>query len=474
MAVTNGLAKLAMLAAATVGTVWAASEAPGICPAQKRSLAALHAICPLAVFERSTENPPWTHEPFCVESDNKWNDHFCVYTNADFRFGRGISIITDGEGAEKIAWESAVGVKELQVPSPSAKEAPYMAREQPGRGVGLFVNDGVTIKAGRTILVDYPLVVVNREAMGWVKPDDFEELQWLAVLQLSNYSQRRIRNLARSRGSSMDEISDIMKTNSIGQSFGEARHLSIFPDVAVSRVLRWTHAQANAREADKPRLPPKVRAPAGLGAPNSDHANSSFYRFNESTMALEVFALRDLEGGEEITFAYLDDTLNAKREKRIEHLKENWNFECKCSLCAGTEDEIALSDDRRNLMESAKERLRHSANRPKYLYRAATQLVQLYEDEGLIAPRARANEIAAYAAAMIGDENEARKFANAAKRYWRIMAGKDSGEVQRMDELRRDPTSHPSWKAELKVGEGPEGAQPKEVPEDAGARKGEN
>ena len=178
-------------------------------------------------------------------------------------------------------------------------------------------------------------------------------------------------------------------------------------------------------------------------------------------MALEVFALRDLSAGEEITFAYLDNNLDAKREKRQAHLKEHWNFECKCALCTATGDALALSEDRRELIASAKARLRQRIDNPKYVYRAATQLVQLYEEEGLVAPRATANEIAAYAAAMIGEENETRRFANSAKRYWRILSGRDSPEVQRMDELRRDPTGHPSWKAQMNVGEGPEGVQNK-------------
>jgi len=186
---------------------------------------------------------------------------------------------------------------------------------------------------------------------------------------------------------------------------------------------------------------------------------SSFYRFNETTMALEVFALRDMTGGEEITFAYLDNKLDAKREERRAHLKEHWGFDCECSLCSATGDELLYSEDRRDLMAAAKARLRARMDEPKYVYRASTQLVQLYDDEGLIALRATANEIAAYASAMIGDENETRRFANAAKRYWRIMAGRDSAEVQRMDELRRDPLAHPSWNAVMKVGQGPEGIQ---------------
>ena len=69
-----------------------------------------------------------------------------------------------------------------------------------------------------------------------------------------------------------------------------------------------------------------------------------------------------------------------------------------------------------------------------------------------MAPRARAYEIAAFASAMVGDENETRKYANLARRYWRVLAGRDSFEAKSMDELRTDPRGHPSWRANLQVG----------------------
>jgi hypothetical protein len=187
--------------------------------------------------------------------------------------------------------------------------------------------------------------------------------------------------------------------------------------------------------------------------------NSAYYRFNDTTMALTLFALRDLAPGEEVTISYLYAALEAPRSVRQEQLKQHWNFDCQCSVCSASAEEVALSDDRRERIGHANEKLARPDANARYLYRAATQLAQLYDEEGLITPRARTNEIAAFASSMIGDENEAIRFANAAKRYWRILAGKDSFEVRRMDELRRDPTTHPSWKVDLpKV---PEGEMPK-------------
>jgi hypothetical protein len=49
---------------------------------------------PSNVSSAAIRNKPniWTHEPFCVESPEA-NNGFCVYTNAHFANGRGISIV---------------------------------------------------------------------------------------------------------------------------------------------------------------------------------------------------------------------------------------------------------------------------------------------------------------------------------------------------------------------------------------------
>jgi hypothetical protein len=231
---------LALLA----GFLWdftVADGTPGICRAQKRSVAELTAICPAVTLERASDFWPWTHAPFCLRSKNKWNDDFCVYTNADFRSGRGISIIAEMETAMRIARESAAGIPELQSASNAIEEVPYEEREDLERGVGLYAKKDHSIKAGRTILVDYPSIAIHREALMWFSPEDREELQWLAVLQLPDESRRRVRGLSRQGGES-DAVSDIMKTNSIGQKFGEDRFLSIFPAIAVranDQLLRF-------------------------------------------------------------------------------------------------------------------------------------------------------------------------------------------------------------------------------------------
>lgn len=205
-----------------------------VCRAQRRSVMALNAVCSVPTMKRSPGNFPWTHKPFCLRAGKA--GAFCTYTNADFRSGRGLSVITDSDGAWDMATGSAAGLAELQDVKAGPEEPLVEEASKEGKGMGVFVRaDAGGIKAGRTVMVDYPAVAVNREALEDMTAADIEELQWLAVMQLPTETRRMVRGLARSRGGRMDEIADVMKTNSLGQSFGEKRHVSIFPKVAVRK-----------------------------------------------------------------------------------------------------------------------------------------------------------------------------------------------------------------------------------------------
>jgi hypothetical protein len=74
------------------------------------------------------------------------------------------------------------------------------------------------------------------------------------------------------------------------------------------------------------------------------------------------------------------------------------------------------------------------------------KLLRMFDEEGLITPKAKFCEIASYAANQLGDEARAVKYGELARTYWSIVAGPKSWEIQRMEELLRDPTGHPSWR----------------------------
>lgn len=134
------------------------------------------------------------------------------------------------------------------------------------------------------------------------------------------------------------------------------------------------------------------------------------------------------------------------REDRQKRLAEEWEFNCSCSLCSGALAAAQASDERRRAIEDAKEALSSATSDPRKVLHYATRVVLLYEQEGLIAPQARYHEIAAYAANMIGDAEEARRYAQLAASHWAIVAGQKSWEARRMEEMAEDPVRHPSWR----------------------------
>lgn len=88
------------------------------------------------------------------------------------------------------------------------------------------------------------------------------------------------------------------------------------------------------------------------------------------------------------------------------------------------------------------------------------KLLGLYEEEGMVGPRCMVAEIAAYAANRAGDVGEAVRFAGVARGFWGVVAGEESAEVKRLDELIADPRGHESYqpgeglKAEAEEGDG--------------------
>jgi hypothetical protein len=139
-------------------------------------------------------------------------------------------------------------------------------------------------------------------------------------------------------------------------------------------------------------------------------------------------------------------------EKRHHFLKDHWGFECNCALCSATADVISTSDNRIKKINELKERLSKGSRNHKIQLAIIAKLLRLFDEEGLVIPKAKYCEIATYAANQMGDEKQAISYGERARFYWTIMAGPQSWEVQRIEELLRDPKAHPSWRPKAEKG----------------------
>lgn len=193
-----------------------------------------------------------------------------------------------------------------------------------------------------------------------------------------------------------------------------------------------------------------------MAKPNLD---SAYYRFNESTLVVEVFALRSIEAGEEISFSCktfsspaitwligTDVPLELPQARRAAALRDHWGFDCSCAACTAPPEAIADSDERVEEIVEIQDTLGSAAANPKELLGLLEKLLKLYDEEGIISPKPKYYEIAAYAANQLGDEDAAKSYAHMAARYWSIVAGPKSWDVWRVEDLLRDPKEHPSWR----------------------------
>jgi len=199
------------------------------------ALMAAATTCPrwqLQGAPRAAGHEPWTHAVYCVRTRDVGSEPVCVFTDADFYFGQGISIVARRDTAARMVHDGLLDPAPHERPPTRASEAKYEPLEREGSGVGLFVKPSEVIRAGERVLVDYP-TLVNGQLGESVPPDLRRYLQWKAVLQLPGDARRRSRDLAKSRGQFMDEIENLLETNAFTHQKADALHDVLFTEAAV-------------------------------------------------------------------------------------------------------------------------------------------------------------------------------------------------------------------------------------------------
>jgi len=79
---------------------------------------------------------------------------------------------------------------------------------------------------------------------------------------------------------------------------------------------------------------------------------SAYTRFVPSSLTVSVAASKEIEPGEEITISYIP--VGQTSEDRKQALGR-WGFNCTCSLCSASRQEIEASDARRRLLYSLRD-----------------------------------------------------------------------------------------------------------------------
>lgn len=231
------------------------------------------AVCPPVVdeFTAAAQNrwTPWTHRPVCTEANRTGLQgqtvrlqQYCVFTDATFRGGRGISVIAAPHAAAAMTLaldDSGVPARLRDHPStpldgdPALEHGPFdetrgrrnafSVQDMPGRGKGVVAAR--RIRRGEVVFVDYATVLSQNtfsaidgsgrnewedgnEFRGDADPDQIMQLLQVAVAQLPPTQQARVHALAHSLGG--DRVRDILRTNVFGGiTIAGASYIGLFP-----------------------------------------------------------------------------------------------------------------------------------------------------------------------------------------------------------------------------------------------------
>ncbi|KAF1941455.1 SET domain-containing protein [Clathrospora elynae] len=377
-------------------------------------------ICPVAQDGYTSNNFPWTHDPTCVnvvlpnEEGTGLGIHqtFCTYTNVNYNNGRGISFVVSPEVAASITSETfgmSVGGLEGQV---GEEMGMWEVKEAGWKGRGLFAKKDVgAIFSGESVILKTPVLFVAKELLATPSTSRRQFVLKKAVEQLP----RKIQDILMKLDVSVDgTVEDIVTTNGI--------------------TVKWPWVDEN------PELLTVIPEAARI---NHACRPNTLWRFDDYTLSFEVFALKDIKPGEEITRSYGFEKRSSHR--RVKSLEANFGFTCQCALCTAPEPILSASNDRLSEIKALKSVLPTDQKDTPQLLGLLPNLIQQLEEEGLLAELPMYEEILAYTWSSFGIEDRARYWAGRARRHWAVVAGRESWDQRRVGDLFDDVRGHSTW-----------------------------
>ncbi|KAL2158713.1 hypothetical protein VTH06DRAFT_4195 [Thermothelomyces fergusii] len=273
----------------------------------------------------------WTLRPRCIDPWYKQintSSVDCLFTSTEFRNGHGISLVTSTEVVSHLIGLEAF----VDKPAPQPRSSPaeddgaaagpaYEIVPVEGKGMGVVATR--RIRKDEIFMVDVPAMLISLNFLTSTKPHHRRIILEQALSQLP--PETRDRAYALSRGSAPYEVDSIMGPNANSILVTGEVHFGLFTEVA--RI-------------------------------NHDCRPNAYYRFSERRLTMEVVAFRDIEPGEEISMSYVP--LEMHMGERREYLKNNWEFDCACSLCRSPQEDIDNTTKWRDKVRSLRETVKNA------------------------------------------------------------------------------------------------------------------
>ncbi|KAI1410903.1 SET domain-containing protein [Hypoxylon sp. FL1857] len=243
----------------------------------------------------------------------------------------------------------------------------YWIQPSPGKGMGLFA--GRAIRRGERISSETPLCsqTLCEQSEEWYKMlkvqfdglDPEGQATYLALPFRLELVRRRLYPLVKEYLADEEGIND---EGALEEAF--RRFLKIMAIFVANRIV----------------IGSKVEDAFGIFAIRSRINHSCIPNasadFNEKTGHMEVYAVRDLEDGEEITISYIDVHFPSGLRNVI--LDAAYGFTCDCAACEGPEKEVR--EERRNRLFELQPTLYTMTHRYTYHAVPPTDTLQRNED----------------------------------------------------------------------------------------------
>lgn len=180
-------------------------------------------------IDATPDHAPWTHPPICTEVLQTLGSKLCVYTNASFSNGRGISIFTTPRIAEEFAnlpaFQDPDALKENDI---NAISGAWYTQQLAGKGIGMLAKKQLKFKERVTAYT--PALVAHLEDE--LSTMEREKFFRVAVYQLPDATRESYLQLAFVYGQPSIRVQDIVKANTFQLQVGGQNHLAVFPETS--------------------------------------------------------------------------------------------------------------------------------------------------------------------------------------------------------------------------------------------------
>ncbi|KAF7289262.1 Aldehyde dehydrogenase [Mycena indigotica] len=327
------------------------------------------------------------------------------------------------------------------LPPPPASPA-FRLGPSPGKGMGLFSTR--QIKQGEIILWERPLLIMA-SGIPIAFPASFSEAQRAqhALNDLEFYMETAVSRMKPDRRAAFMGLHNCHKKDGSGPLMGRVRTNGISP-------ASQTKTEVDVKMADHSVVSEHISRLNHSCSPNTQP------RFDFATFAHQLYAVRDIAEGEELTLQYVDILVN--KTERAENLKP-YAVVCTCTACTENPRE---SDKRRSAIASFMPSVPvWAVNRQlsdDWLIKKSLQILEFIEKEKVehVAMYNNATATVMDAYICLGDRQNASKWAAKV-----MIRHRWAEEYKRVEEF-LDPDSpayvqHPLWR--LRVDENPTNAK---------------